>query len=142
MVEGILDAQVIYMPSDGQAAQAIRQELPFRIAFQGALPSGASVHLTTHDVQAEGISQDRIELKYRMELSADAVRKQSLTLPVGVRTAQTKPERGGIVMIWPGPGEALWDIAKRVRVTVGSIAKLNPGMEEAKPGKGVLILKK
>lgn len=142
VVEGILDAQVIYMPSDGQAAQAIRQELPFRIAFQGALPSGASVHLTTHDVQAEGISQDRIELKYRMELSADAVRKQSLTLPVGVRTAQTKPERGGIVMIWPGPGEALWDIAKRVRVTVGSIAKLNPGMEEAKPGKGVLILKK
>ena len=45
-------------------------------------------------------------------------------------------------MVWPQAGETLWDIAKRLRVTPESIARLNPGMEEAKPGKGVLVLKR
>lgn len=142
VVEGILDSQVIYMPDGNDAPAAVRQEIPFRIAFQGALPAGANVQLTTHDVQAEGIATDRIELKYRMEMVADAVQGQSLTLPVGVKTVTQPKDRGGIVMIWPQAGETLWDIAKRVRVTTDSIGRLNPGIEEAKPGRGVLILKK
>lgn len=142
VVEGILDTQVMYTPAGGGAVTGVRQEIPFRIAFQGALPAGATVVLTTQDVQAEGIASDRVELKYRMELEADAVRAVSVSLPVDVKRMQAKPERSGLVMIWPQSNETLWDIAKRLRVTTESIARLNPGVDEAKPGRGVLILKR
>lgn len=142
VVEGILDTQVMYTPSNSGSITGIRQEIPFRIAFQGALPVGATVGLKAQDVQAEGIASDRIELKYRMELEADAIRGQSVTLPVDVQTVKAAPERSGLIMIWPQKGETLWDIAKRTRVTADSITTLNPGIDETKPGRGVLILKK
>lgn len=147
VVEGILDAQVMYLPEQQDeeaevAAVSTRQEIPFRIAFQGALPANATVHLSTQEVQAEGISTDRVELKYKMDMTADAIAGQSLTLPVGIKTSPKAPERSGIVMIWPQSGETLWDIAKKARVTAESIARLNPGMEETQKGQGVLILKK
>ncbi len=142
VIEGILDTQVMYTPQAGGAITGIRQELPFRVAFQGALPAGATVSLRAQDVQADGIASDRIELKYRMEMEADAVQARPVTLPVDAQTVSAKPERSGLVMVWPQPGETLWDIAKRIRVTTDSITKLNPGMDEAKTGRGVLILKK
>ncbi len=142
VVEGLLDAQVVYLPAADGAVSAIRQEIPFRIAFQGSLPQGAAVRLTAQDVQAEGIAADRVELKYRMELNADAVEARNISLPASVKQTQARPERSGLVMIWPQPGETLWDIAKRLRVTTESIAKLNPGVAETKPGKGVMVLKK
>lgn len=142
VIEGILDAQVIYVPANGEPVAAVRQELPFRIAFQGALPAGATVSLVTQDVQAEGIASDRVELKYRMEMEANAVVAQPILLPIDVRTVTAPPARGGLVMVWPQRGETLWDIAKRLRVTTDSIARLNPGIDETKPGRGVLILKK
>ncbi|MDR0896490.1 MAG: DUF3794 domain-containing protein [Oscillospiraceae bacterium] len=143
VIEGLLDAQVMYMPPEGKgAATAVRQDLPFRIAFPGALPAGATVRLTAQDVQAEGIASDRVELKYRVEMQADAVKARTASLPVNIHTEQAAPERSGLVMIWPQTGETLWDIAKKLRVTTESIAKLNPGVEEAQAGKGILILKK
>ncbi len=142
VVEGILDTQVIYTPSDGTAITAARQETPFRVAFQGALPAGAHVSLAAGDVQAEGISPDRVEVKYRVELVADAVTAQPVELPVGVKSKPSAPQRSGMVMVWPQAGETMWDVAKRQRVTVESIAKLNPGMEGAKVGHGVLIMKR
>ncbi len=142
VVEGILDTQVIYTPASGGAVTAIRQEVPFRVAFQGTLPAGAVMNLTAQEAQAEGIASDRIELKYRVEMNADTVQAHSIALPVDAQSVAAQPKRGGLVMVWPQSGEGLWDIAKRIRVTMGSIQKLNPGLEDVKPGRGVLILKK
>lgn len=142
VVEGILDAQVIYTPASDDIVTGIRQEIPFRIAFQGAMPTNAAVKLTASEVHAEGIATDRVELKYRMEMDANAVLAQSVTLPVDIQYTQAPPTRNGIVMIWPQQGETLWDIAKRARVTTESIAKLNPSFDEAKLGHGILIQKK
>ena len=142
VIEGILDTQVMYVPADAAPVASIRQEIPFRIAFQGALPVGANVRLTTEDVQAEGIAADRVELKYRMGMAADAVKARPVSLPVGVQRTAAEPERSGLVMVWPQSGEEMWDIAKRLRVTAESIARLNPGMDAAKAGRGVLVLKK
>ena len=142
VVEGLLDAQVVYAPAPGGAPVGVREEIPFRIAFQGSLPQDAVVRMTAGEVHADGIAADRIELKYRMEMDADAVQTQSVALPVGVQMRPAEAETGGLAMVWPQAGETLWDIAKRLRVTPESIARLNPGMEEAKPGKGVLVLKR
>ncbi len=142
VVEGLLDTQVIYTPQSGGAAQAVRQETPFRVAFQGAIPTGASVSLTARDVQADAIAPDRVELRYKMEMDADQVQAEPVLLPMNVSTKPAPVEKSGLVMVWPQPGEGLWDIAKRQRVTTETIAKLNPGIDEAKPSKGVLILKK
>lgn len=142
VVEGILDAQVVYLPASGEAVSAVRQEIPFRIAFQGALPAGATVQLTTQDVQAEGIAADRVELKYRMEMEADSVKAQTVALPIGIARQPGNAERSGLVVVWPQKNETLWEIAKKLRVTTESIAKLNPDIDETKPGRGVLILKK
>ena len=142
VVEGILDAQVLYSPANDEIVTGIRQEIPFRIAFQGALPANAASWLAANEVHAEGIASDRIELKYRMEIEANAVLAQSVTLPVDVEYQSAAPARNGIVMIWPQPNETLWDIAKRARVTIDSITKLNPGIDAAKVGHGILIQKK
>ncbi len=142
VVEGLMDAQVVYMPVNGTAAVAARQEVPFRIAFQGALPANANVALVARDVQAEGISGERVEMKYRMEIAADAVKSETVSLPLDVKMQKVPPERSGLVMIWPQPGEMLWDIAKRLRVTTDSVVKLNPGLDVEKPSKGVLVFKK
>lgn len=142
IIEGLLDAQVVYIPAGGKAVAASRQETPFRIAFQGALPANSMVSLVARDVQSEGITGDRVEVKYRMELSADAVKSQTVSLPSGVHFQKVAPERIGLAMVWPQPGETLWDIAKRLRVTTDSIFTLNPGLDAEKPAKGVLVFKR
>ncbi len=139
IVEGMLDAQVIYQPPGQTAPVGARQEIPFRIAFQGTLPANASVRLTAGNVQAEGISPDRVEVKYTMNLAADMVSETPVRLPENARTEEAPPEHGGLVMVWPQRGESLWDIAKRLRVTEESIKRLNPA---AAPGQALVVMKK
>lgn len=139
IVEGMLDAQVVYLPAAQTAPVGARQEIPFRIAFQGTLPAQANVRLTASNVQAEGISPDRVEVKYVMNLDADMVSETSVQLPEGVRREEAPREHGGMVMVWPQRGESLWDIAKRLRVTEESIRRLNPS---AAPGQALVVIKK
>ena len=139
IVEGLLDSQIIYVPAGQTAAVGARQEAPFRIAFQGALPADAAIRLTASNVQAEGISPDRVEVKYVMALDADVISEAAVQLPEGVEKTEAEPERGGLIMVWPQRGESYWDIAKRLRVTVDSIKHLNPS---AAPGQALVVMKK
>lgn len=139
IVEGLLDSQIIYVPAGQTAAVGARQEAPFRIAFQGALPADAAIRLTASNVQAEGISPDRVEVKYVMALDADVISEAAVQLPEGVEKTEAEPERGGLIMVWPQRGETYWDIAKRLRVTVDSIKHLNPS---AAPGQALVVMKK
>ena len=139
IVEGLLDAQVIYQPVGQSEVVSARQEAPFRIAFQGTLPTDANVVLKARGVQAESIAPDRVEIKYTMGLHADTLREEPVLLPMDVVKTQAPPEKGGLVMVWPQRGETFWDIAKRLRVTAESIQELNPN---AAPGQALIVMKR
>lgn len=142
VAEGLLDAQIIYLPRDGTAPVSARRELPFRIAFDEEIPVGAQVRLSARDVQTEGVDERRVEIKYRMELNAVSVGARELALPTGAVERPAARRRSGLVVVWPQPGETRWDIAKRLRVTTAGIARLNPESENVKPGRGILIYRR
>lgn len=142
VLEGILDVQTAYIPQEGDRTAGMRKNLPFRIAFAGSLPQDARLMLKTFDVQAEGIAADRIELKYRMALEAQSVSGQPIRLSVDAKSRPAAASHRGLSVVWPQKGESLWSVAKRLRVSVESLKRLNPGVENAPLGKGLVALRK
>ena len=83
-----------------------------------------------HYVLMTGLSGDRVELKYILRLHADGVRKGEAAL-IADAAAVTAPEIGkGIVLYYLQPGETVWDLAKRYRVPLEDITRLNPNLSD------------
>ena len=142
-VDGILDVTLIYQTDDSDVPVAVRQEEPFHAVFSTeALPQD-HLTLTADQVEPSAVTGDRVELKYILRLNADGVRKREAQVLVDVSASQP-PEIGeGIYLYYLQPGESVWDVAKRYRVTLSDISRLNPALPDHPPqGTPVLAYKR
>ena len=97
-----------------------------------ALP-GDDLTLTAALVEPSAVTGDRVELKYILRLHADGVRKGSAVL-VADAAAAAAPEVGkGIILYYLQPGETMWDLAKRCRVPLSDMIRLNPDLPDSPP---------
>ena len=142
-VEGILDAAVIYLTDDSSVPVAVQQEEPFRAVFSVDARPEDALSLSAGQVEASAVTGDRVELKYILRLQAEGVRKATAeVISDAALTEQTKTPRG-IMLCYVQPGEELWDIAKRYRVPLEELKRLNPGLDAAAaPGTPVIAFKR
>ena len=89
-----------------------------------------SLVLTTSNIDVNGITSDRVEVKYILHLDCHDVQLGSESLVTKVDSQPAGETEKGILMYFSQPGESLWDIAKRYRVSCDSLKRMNPELEE------------
>jgi hypothetical protein len=142
-VDGVLDMTVIYQADDSGAPVAVRQEEAFHTVFSTqALPED-DLTLTAEQVEPAAVTGDRAELKYILRLNAEGVRKNEAQILVDAASLPAEEMEKGVILYFLQPGETLWDMAKRYRVSLDAVRRLNPGLTaDPAPGTPVMAYKK
>ena len=137
--EGVLDVTLIYLTDEGEAPVSVRLEEPFRAAFITQAQPEDALTLTAAQVEPSAVTGDRVELKYILRLQASGVRKGEAEVVADVASAPAPERKRGMVLYYLQPGEALWDLAKRYRVSLEDLNRLNPALPDS-PAPGTPVL--
>ena len=130
-VEGILETSLIYATDDSAVPISIRQEEPFRAAFSTQAEPEDMLSLSAIHVEPSAITGDRVEMKYILQLQAEGVRKAAADIIVDGAAVQAEDMEKGITLCFLQPDETLWDIAKRYRISLAELKRINPKVQEA-----------
>lgn len=139
--EGMLEVTLIYMTDDSDVPVAVSLEDPFRVTFACEAEQGDWLTLEAGNIDVSGITSDRVEMKYILRLTVDGCRRQSARIVTDGKAQEASAPAGGIALYFTQPGETLWDIAKRYRVSSQQLLALNPTLSdgETEPGTGVVV---
>lgn len=139
-VEGMMEVCLLYMTDDDAAPQSYVTEEPFRATFACDLCCPEALTLQTAGVDASCITSDRVEIKYILHLYCYdlALGQEALITDMSEEAApQTDP---GILIYFSQPGESVWDIAKRYRVSCDSLHRMNPALSQGEVSQGERII--
>lgn len=139
-VEGMMEVTLLYMTDGSDAPQSCSVEEPFRMSFACDLSLPDSMVLTPCNVDVLGVTSDRVEVKYILHLDAYDVRLASQPLVTQVSALPAEAIESGILLCFSAPGEQVWDIAKRYRVSPESLQAMNPNLQDASAEKQKVIL--
>lgn len=139
-VEGMLETTILYMTDDAEAPVAAQAAEPFRLTFAAQAGGQDCIRLHISDIEASAITSDRVEMKYIMHLALQGSDVETYRIVQDAAAEAAPPPDGSIVLYFVQPGETLWDIARRYRVPVEEIRRLNPeGTNEVRPGQGIVV---
>ena len=139
VAEGVLETTLLYM-TDGQPGPAsVQLEAPFRAVLAMQVQPEDVLTLSAVGAEAVPVTTDRAELRYVLKACAEGNEKRDISLVADAAAVPAAQTTQDIVLYYPQPGEDAWDIAKRYRVPEDELQLLNPGLEEIKPGKGVVV---
>ena len=141
--QGVLETTLIYLTDDSDAPLSVEQEVPFRTVFSTQAGMEDALSLTAVQAEPSPVTGDRVEVKFILRLAAEGVRKGEAPLITDAQWTDAPPEDKGIVLSFTQPGETLWDLAKRHRVRLEDIQRLNPQLpQDAAPGTPVITYKR
>ena len=126
----MMEVTLLYMTDDTETPQTYQTEEPFRMCFACEVSLPESLVLTTSNIDVNGITSDRVEVKYILHLDCHDVQLAGEALVTQVEQEPAEEAEPGILMYFSQPGESLWDIAKRYRVSCDSLKRMNPDLEE------------
>ncbi len=142
-VEGMLEITLLYMTDTTSSPVTVSQEEPFRLTFAADAAAEDLLCLQTAEVEAIPITSDRVEIKYIMRLTADGVRCEPLQVVADAQTVDAAPGAEGIILYFAQPGETLWEIAKRYRMSGAQVRAMNPELTgEPYAGQGLIVWKR
>lgn len=126
MLEGMMEATLLYMTDDSEVPVSYSTEEPFRMVFACEVSDPEGITLLPSNVDVNGITSDRVEVKYILHLFCNDVQLATDALVSDVMRQPAQPMNPGIVLYFTQPEETLWDIAKRYRVSKESLQRMNP----------------
>ncbi len=142
-VEGMMEATLLYMTDDDPAPKVYRTEEPFRAMFAADPSLPESMLMTVTNADPSVVTSDRVEIKYILHLDGYDVLLAPQSLVTQVSAAPAQPEEPGILLCLSQPGETVWDLAKRYRVSSESLKRMNPTLQDnASEGQRVILWKR
>ena len=138
-VEGVLGVTVLYLPQESGEPTSAQKEEAFSLTFPCNIPQSATLQIVPLEVEAVGITSDRVEIRYMMQLTGTACITRRMDLVIDAHMQPAAAQTGGVVLYYAQPDESLWDVARRYRVDVDGLAKLNPGLEQPRGDRAILI---
>jgi len=126
-VSGVLEAGVLYLPGGSDHLQAARNELPFTIRCEGALPDSGELTMEATGAEANALMSDRLEVKCMLHVTGEAMQMQPVTLVESMEAVEAEPGRSGLLIVWPQPGDTAWSIGEKHRVAQSRIGAVEPG---------------
>jgi len=141
MAEGVLEATVLYMQAGEEVLSSARAELPFSMKMDCLPGPDAWVTATAADAEAAAIMSDRLELRCVLRAGSEERVVSEATVLTGVSEAQAAALPGGVGIFYPQKGDTLWTIGRKYRIPGEMIRAANAGIEEAEPGRPLLIVR-
>ncbi len=145
IVEGKVEIYVLYITdSESVPVYSLKKDVPFSCAIDcpGAKRGmDASVRVEVEHISYSINGAGEVELRCIIAIDARAVKKNTVSLITAAEECEIdKEDKKGIVIYFVQPGDSLWGIAKRYRVSQEGISALN-GLEEEelKPGRQIMI---
>ena len=130
-VEGMMEVCLLYMTDDTAAPQSYCTEEPFRASFACDLCQTEALTLQTTGVEVSCVTSDRVEIKYILHLSCYDVALGEEPFVTDLSHQPAPADDSGILIYFSQPGESVWDIAKRYRVSCDSLRAMNPTLSSA-----------
>lgn len=141
-VEGMMETTLLYMTDDTEVPVRYQTEEPFRMQFACDLSLPESLILTPANIDVASITSDRVEVKFILHLDCYDVLLASEALVTDVDTLPAEEVEAGVILYFSQPGESLWDIAKRYRVSCDSLKRMNPDLSEDQQPERVILWRK
>ena len=139
-VEGMMEATLLYMTDDDPAPQVFAAEEPFRMVFAAEPSLPESLLLTAASIDPVTVTSDRVEIRYILHLDCYDVQLSREPLVTQVTARPAAPEEPGILLCFSQPGETVWELAKRYRVSPDSLKRMNPALQDsAEDGQRVVL---
>ncbi len=143
-VEGMMEVCLLYMTDNTAAPCSYTTEEPFRMTYACELCQTDALTLQATGVEVACITSDRVEIKYILHLFCNDVSLGQEPLIAEVVSQPAPTDENGILIYFSQPGESLWEIAKRYRVSCDSLRAMNPALQgaEATDGQRVILWRK
>ena len=141
MAEGVLEATVLYMQAGEEVLSSAQAELPFTVRLDGTPGQDAWVQAVASDAEAAALMSDRVELRCLLRAQAAERTATEASVLTEVQEREAEALSGGIGICYPQPGETLWSIGRKYRISEEALRAANAGAERAEAGKPLLILR-
>lgn len=128
-LEGVLEAEVLYMPGGSELPAAARSELPFSMDLPFPVGEDAFVDVQVTSAEANALMSDRLELKAQLAVSCECRRRETVEIVREIAEGAPIRRRPGIVICWPGADETPWALGRRYAIPAGQAA----GAEQGRP---------
>ncbi len=138
-LEGVMETEVLYLPSGSDRVNAVREEIPFSVRVDGELPPDAWVKLEASGAEAGALMSDRLEIRCSLKVESSHRRSNVARVVSNVTDTGPQQKREGIIMAWPGESDDLWTLGKKYRVSPAAISELNGLKEKLVPGKAIIL---
>lgn len=130
LIDGMMECTLLYMTEDSDAPVSLSTEEPFRAVFSIELGDLDAITLTPTNIDVSKVTSDRVEVRYILHLNVSDVTFGREVLVTQLSQVPAEPVSAGIVLYCAKPGERLWDIAKKYRVSQESVRRMNPTLQE------------
>ena len=102
-----------------------------------------SLTLTPCHVDVIGVTSDRVEVKYILHLDCLDAQLEESPFVTQVSARPSGESENGILLCFSQPGESLWQIAKRYRISPESLQRMNPALQDgSKEAQRVIVWKR
>ena len=139
MIEGILEATVLYLPGGSDRVASARSEMPFSVKCPGTLNDLSMVCLRVLSAEASTLMSDRVELKCQLGVTTFTRDERHMFVAEDISEGDMLKKRPGVIMFWPSQDDSLWTVGKRYNVSQENIKRMNRGAETVEAGKAMII---
>jgi hypothetical protein len=115
-IEGVVEANVLYMPADGVSPASAQAELPFAVDVPIPLRESSIVSVQTVSAEASALMGDRLDMKIQLGVRCETRSRREVSIVSGVTEGEPIDRKPGIVLYWPCEGEDAWDIGRRYAI--------------------------
>lgn len=139
-LEGRMSGTLLYMTDGSDTPVSVPFEEPFRVTYAAAIAPDGLMTLTATEAEAVPVTSDRVEVRCILRMEGVADEAEPLRLLTDGEIVEAAPITEDLVLCYVQQGEGLWDIARRYRVPLEGVKRLNPELRgEVRPGQGVLV---
>lgn len=137
VIEGVMEATVMYMPGGSDTVASARSEMPFSIKCPGTLNDTSMVCLKVLTAEASTLMSDRVELKCALGVTAFTRDERSQFLVNDISGAEPLQKRPGLMIVWPSADDTPWSVGKRYSVPEEQVGALMAA--QSAPGGAIVI---
>lgn len=114
--EGMMNITMVYLPVDSDIPYAVKTREPFSMTFPVEAGEGVRAQVQAIECSTGPATSDRVELRCVLALRAMQHHAQRIRFVTDVAEHPEEKREHGFILVWPAPGETLWDTARRLRV--------------------------
>ena len=125
-VDGVIHCTLIYLTEGQNIPVSMELEEPFSTQFKTSARADDMMSVTVGSVESSAITGDRVDVKYILHLSASGVRQEKGSYISDIVEGKEQAIEPGIDLYITQPGESLWDLGKRPKVSPDALSAFNP----------------